>query len=438
VVLGLFPARVTSSRKIKATWLESCLNFFQPVGVKVMLKKRVVAAVAAALLAGSASAVTVNPEGTGDFLIAPAYFIGGGLKTHLQIINTNATQSTVAKLVFRDRTTSAELLDFLIYLSPNDVWNGTIQCNAADAAGTCTSSSVVSNDESSEVGLSGSGFLFEARNDATTGRAPFPNEGYVDVEMGPVFALAEDQRAQNKAGVSKAAVRAAYDARVAAGNFLLLENETPNILTGVSKVEIPGFGAASIPLVALADYNTSVLPRLNVASGLDAVTNSALVADVEEAIWKNAIAVPYKLTTGGFSLVSFTFPTKLSYNDRRDGQYAFPERASATAAHTCLQYTTQYYDTEEQTRQSIRLSPPTGRPNCATEFDFKLFGVSEATTFQEGWARFTFSGAQVAAAQTRVVADSRNTGRAGIPVISTYMIRGGAGDLTWAYSPSSR
>jgi hypothetical protein len=403
-----------------------------------MLKKRVVAAVAAALLAGSASAVTVNPEGTGDFLIAPAYFIGGGLKTHLQIINTSSTQSTVAKLVFRDRTTSAELLDFLIYLSPNDVWNGTIQCNQADASGACTSSSVVSNDESSEVGLNGNGFLFEARNDATTGRSPFPNEGYIDVEMGPVFALPEDQRAQNKAGVSKAAIRNAYDSRVAAGNFLVLPAETPNILTGVSKVEVPGFGTASIPMLALADYNTSVLPRLNVASGLDTAANEALVADVEEAIWKNNVAVPYKLTTGGFSLVSFTFPTKLSYNDRRDGQYVFPERTSPAAAHTCLQYTTQYYDTEEQTRQSIRLSPPTGRPNCATEFDFKLFGVNEATTFQEGWARFTFSGAQVAVGQARTPADSRNTGRAGLPVVSTYMIRGSSGDLTWAYSPSTR
>jgi hypothetical protein len=121
-------ARVTSSRKIKATWLESCLYFFQPVGVKVMLKKRVVAAVAAALMAGSASAVDVSREGTGDFLFAPAYFIGGGMTTDLKVINTSLTQSAVAKVVFRHPVTSAETLDFLIYLSPSDVWNGTVSC----------------------------------------------------------------------------------------------------------------------------------------------------------------------------------------------------------------------------------------------------------------------------------------------------------------------
>ena len=130
-----------------------------------MLKKRVVAAVAAALMAGSASAVDVSREGTGDFLFAPAYFIGGGMTTDLKVINTSLTQSAVAKVVFCHPVTSAETLDFLIYLSPSDVWNGTVSCAAADANGNCTRSVITSADDS--IQLEGSATFASATNAAT-------------------------------------------------------------------------------------------------------------------------------------------------------------------------------------------------------------------------------------------------------------------------------
>jgi len=404
-----------------------------------MLKKRVVAAVAAALVAGSASAVTVNPEGVGDFLVAPAFFIGGGLTTDVKIINTHPTLSTVAKLVFRDKVTSAEYLDFLVYLSPNDVWNGKISCVTANAQGACIESKVESTDESSLLpdaeAFATAATPFVVVNNGTNGRVAFSNEGYIDIEMGPTFNIAPNQ--SPKAGVSKASIRAAYLKRIADGLTTVAADETPNNLTGSVKVTIPTFGTASIPMVALADYDTNTLPQVNVLSGLDIVGNRTSVSDVEEALWKDNLVLPYSLVTGGWSLATVTFPTKLTYNNRTDGQYAF-------GSTVC--YTVDMFDNEEQTvRGGVQnISPlPTNQPSCATEMDFKLFGQSGMVTpYSEGWARMKFSAPATVTGQVRTPADNRNFSatnpRRGLPVIGTYMTRGLAGDLTWAYAPSHR
>jgi hypothetical protein len=104
------------------------------------------------------------------------------------------------------------------------------------------------------------------------------------------------------------------------------------------------------------------------------------------------------------------------------------------------------FDNEEQTvRGGVQnVSPlPTNPPSCATEFDFKLFGQpGMATPFTDGWARLKFAAPATVTGQVRLPADNRNFSaanpRRGVPVIGTYMTRGTAGDLTWAYAPSHR
>ena len=435
VVLGLVQARVTSSRKIKATWLESCLNFFQPVGVKVMLKKRVIAAVAAALMAGGASAVEVSRDGVGDFLIAPAYFIGGGLTTELKLVNTSSTQSTVAKVVFRDKVTSAEILDFLVYLSPSDVWTGKVSCVEAAPNGQCVKSEVRSTDDS--VQQYGSNDFASATapmviTNPAEGRVVLPNEGYVDIEMGPAYTIAPNQ--SPKAGVSKASIFAAHNARVNLGAVAL--NETPNILTGVVAVTHPSLGTTDLPMLALEDYNTAIVPQVGIASGFDVtVGQNTTLADVEEAIWKDNHIVPFDKTNGAINLVSFTFPTKLTYNNTTDGQYPF-------ASQVC--YTPDMYDMEEQTIKGgvVNVSPlPSNPPACVNEFDFKLFGQPGLSTgtFNTGWARIKYRDPRIAVAQVGTPADSSNVGRSGVPGIVTYMsIDTAAKKFTWSYAASRR
>ena len=83
------------------------------------------------LMSGSALAwdatghVTVAPNGKGDAGIFPIYVaLEGGWETKVEIINTSANYSVVAKMIIRTARYSQEVLDFFIYLSPRDVCTG--------------------------------------------------------------------------------------------------------------------------------------------------------------------------------------------------------------------------------------------------------------------------------------------------------------------------
>src|SRR4029079_15969141 len=91
-------------------------------------------ALSCAVLAGlgvatSAEAVVLNPSNTGQVLIFPYYTVnavgGNAFNTYVSITNT-AANAKVLKVRFREGKTSAEVLDFNLYLSPNDVWVGAI------------------------------------------------------------------------------------------------------------------------------------------------------------------------------------------------------------------------------------------------------------------------------------------------------------------------
>ena len=95
------------------------------------LKKWIVSGAAALALMGTVAtaapqAVTVEKDGTGDYLIAPAYYAIANWKTELKVVNTNTTRAVAAKVVVRDSKSCDELVDFVIYLTPGDVWTGTL------------------------------------------------------------------------------------------------------------------------------------------------------------------------------------------------------------------------------------------------------------------------------------------------------------------------
>lgn len=96
------------------------------------LKKLVISSVTALTLASVGAVAADNAstslacDGTGDYLIFPYYAAVGAWETHLRVVNTNPTDAIVAKVVFREYKQSAEVLDFPIYLTPGDVWEGTV------------------------------------------------------------------------------------------------------------------------------------------------------------------------------------------------------------------------------------------------------------------------------------------------------------------------
>jgi hypothetical protein len=102
------------------------------------LKKVLVSGAAALALIGTAATaalvdknnqgtdVRVACDGTGDYLIAPVYYAVGKCKTELKVVNTNTTRAIVAKVVIRESKECDEIMDFAIYLTPGDVWTGTL------------------------------------------------------------------------------------------------------------------------------------------------------------------------------------------------------------------------------------------------------------------------------------------------------------------------
>jgi hypothetical protein len=102
-------------------------------------RKALTCAVLAGLggLATTAEAVYRNPDGTGQVLLYPYYTVNStgnnAYNSYVSVTNTTS-QAKVLKVRFREGRASAEVLDFNLYLSPNDVWVGAIGPQSSDAA----------------------------------------------------------------------------------------------------------------------------------------------------------------------------------------------------------------------------------------------------------------------------------------------------------------
>src|SRR5688500_6510586 len=93
-------------------------------------RKALFTAVVAGLgVAGSAEAVYMSPNRTGQVLVYPYYTVqsagGNNWNTYLSVVNTTTVAKAVKVRVLEGKT-SAEVLDFNLFLSPNDVWTAAI------------------------------------------------------------------------------------------------------------------------------------------------------------------------------------------------------------------------------------------------------------------------------------------------------------------------
>jgi len=77
-----------------------------------------------------ADKVVISKDGLGDFLIAPFYMAKGSVCSKITVYNTNTTKSILAKVAIREQLASNEI-DLPIFLSPGDVWSGTL-CQRGD------------------------------------------------------------------------------------------------------------------------------------------------------------------------------------------------------------------------------------------------------------------------------------------------------------------
>lgn len=74
----------------------------------------------------SAQAVHVNKDGTGQALLYPYYNAQEGYVTNINLINST-DETKAVRIRFREGKDSKDVLDFNLYMSPEDVWTGSIR-----------------------------------------------------------------------------------------------------------------------------------------------------------------------------------------------------------------------------------------------------------------------------------------------------------------------
>jgi len=135
-----------------------------------MKKLLLSAALIAATVPAMADNVSMSRDGLGDFLIAPFYMAKGSICSKVTVYNTNTTKSILAKVAIREQLASNEI-DLPIFLSPGDVWSGTL-CQRGDGDVYLTS-----NDDSNHPSIAN---VLAGGKDIT---AQSKNAGNLDVDF---------------------------------------------------------------------------------------------------------------------------------------------------------------------------------------------------------------------------------------------------------------
>ena len=87
-----------------------------------------------------ATSLALAAGGIGHALVVPYFTVQGGNATVISLVNTDSTNGKAVKVRFRGGANSDDILDFQVYMSPNDVWNGLVSKNAATGIAEFTTS----------------------------------------------------------------------------------------------------------------------------------------------------------------------------------------------------------------------------------------------------------------------------------------------------------
>lgn len=410
-----------------------------------MIKKTLAVALGAMLMAGSAAAVEVNQGGKGDLLIAPLFLTKNGWQSELKVINSSVTDSAVAKVVFHAPGRSDEVLDFLIFLSPGDVWTGAVVENADGSVGVASadaSSITVSNVGGCPAATGTSGF------DSTKAKFTLPvSYGYVNIFESRML---RGLPLQADGTVKKEEILKAYSAACQAG-FAIETTDTDNVLTGSVTMSNPLNGnKLTLGMTALANYDN--LTYLTVGGLTTFATNLANTTkeQVEDALWASDFVVPYNVSPGSQSFASVTFPTKETFNLSAGSQYGpfFPavnDKVGDIGTRVPVGYDIRDEEEHKVGTVGCSFSPctPDKTVDLPREVNIVQFvegnGESTAThvytkEFVKGWANVAIA-ADVS--DTPSTVNYNNVGQAGAPALTTYIhwdSTSGSLQGTWQYA----
>ena len=196
-------------------------------------RKALFTAVVAGLgVAGTAEAVYMSPNRTGQVLVYPYYTVqsagGNNWNTYITVVNTTTIAKAVKVRILEGKT-SAEVLDFNLFLSPNDVWTAAIVPN--DATATSPGRLITTDTSCTRPAITAAGVPFRnfqysvaGSGDALPGTGlERTREGYVEMlEMGALSGATAAAVTHNSAGIPAncAVVQASAFTTVPAGQIL--------------------------------------------------------------------------------------------------------------------------------------------------------------------------------------------------------------------------
>lgn len=348
--------------------------------------------------AGLANAVDLNPDGLGQVLIYPYYTVNKSQDTLFSVTNTDPINGKAVKVRFLEGYNSREVLDFNLYLSPNDVWTASVS-QTSDTGGAAVSTTDQSCTDPSVLAASPVAF----RTAAFDGSGPIPadagpqditrtREGYIElISMGdidPASTLAGlithvDGVPPGCSSVNDAVASAGI---VAPTGGLFGDADVINVGEGTifpyTADAIDGFSA--IPLYSPSNNLNPSLQDANSADAVNGVarafvfTNGGQLVTADYAFGVDAVSAvfmddaiynEYVVTPGLGAATDWivTFPTKRFYVDDLYGAVPFPPFVEAFHApgESNVTVVPSIYDREERTTTvQGDFSPPiSSQPN---------------------------------------------------------------------------
>ena len=408
----------------------------------MIFKKRVVAALSAALLAGSAAAVELSTGEKGEVLIAPMIMGAGGWESELRVINTDVLNSAVVKVVFHEPAQSAEVLDFFIFLSPGDVWRGTAIKNEDGTIGVRSSdgSSLMVQDSTQTAGCLVPQAVGAPGFDPAVVKTSIPLDfAYVNFFQARTFPGNGDG-----AVIAKANILAAYSAACMAGTPITAADTTNGLTGDVTLSNALNGNILRLNMTALANVDNVTYHSLRNYTGFSTLGSNnhagAIKSRVEDAIWAQNYTFPYDVTGGNQTFGTVTFPTKEAVLLSPVTQYApFPGTPTVGL---------RIRDEEEQVIgvAGCQVSPCAITPANSLPWELNVVeirggsGVNSSSQvftrdFTRGWVNMAV---QPDVSDVRSNAAWNNFGVSGAPALATtiqWTQRGGALQGAWNYAP---
>jgi hypothetical protein len=406
--------------------------------------------------------VTVGQNGYGDVLLGQFYESLFNYTTKIKVINTASDRAVVAKIVFRSSIRSCDVLDFNIYLTPTDMWEGEVRLNADGNVEIYSTDDSVLADTHYE--WDGTAACNPFRGTWASEATPFQQTFYTDCLLPgdingqghfEVYGLASYNATPP---LSKNTLALAYGqiaevpfvdaAKLVACDFNLnatIDEDCPNVLIGSVILANSGYGdqKVAINMIALKNWNNAA--QYISVENENTLNNSRFnsIAEVEACLAKTNYTVPFDFSSTGYMdvLLINTLPTRYtsewSSYIKRSG---YPGLAGGVCG---LEY--KVYDMEE-TRIMDFLSGDTYM-NCLPEVSIQglrpLIQDVVDDGYLKGWVNVIFpvsGGSGISAvyptSAQRPQGSVYRVNYNGVPSINSYITVDQSSDLAWSYATS--